>query len=119
MIETLVGTKDKAGYIESNLQEAPDLFGRAFTGGFDNTKLVDAYGQVALKKSPNAPFFTPADNSKIFAAYDYYDLYLLQGLDAVVEWKHARGESERPKDLVKEVVDKRKTVYAPAHQAGP
>lgn len=113
VINTLVGTATTTGYIESNLQDAPELFGRAFTGGFDGTKLVAAYGQVALKKSPNVPFFTPADSGKIFSAYDYYDLYLLQGLDAVVEWMHAKGETDRPKDLVGDVVDKRKTVYAP------
>ena len=113
VIETLVGTSAKAGYIESNLQDSPELFDRAFTGGFDRTKLVDAYGQVALKKSPNAPFFTPADNAKVFAAYDYYDLYLLLGLNSVVEWKHAKGETDRPKDLIEGVVANRKTKYEP------
>jgi hypothetical protein len=101
------------GYIETHLQDAPERFNRAFTGGFDQTKLVDAYGQVALKKSPNVPFFTPADNAKVFDAYSYYDLYLLQALNAVVEWRHAKGETDRPKSLIDDVVVKRRTVYEP------
>ena len=111
VIETLVGTSSRAGYIESNLQDVADSFNRAYTGGFDRTKLVDAYGQVALKKSPTLPMFTPKDSQRIFAAYAYYDLYLLQGLDAVVEWKHSRGEKDRPKDLILDVARKRKDVY--------
>lgn len=108
---------DLTAYVRANLLDAPELFQRAYTGGFDGIKLIPAYGQVALKLGPNYPFFTGADSNKVAAATRYFDSYLVQALDAIVEVRHQDGETQRPADLLARVAGLRATQFKPTYPA--
>ncbi len=99
----------EGGYIENNLQGAFEEFHRAFTApGPGQTELMTAFGDVAKRKSAAFPMFTPADNKRIFAAYDYYDLYLVTALYEIAVWRREHKREGELKSEVKEVLEQRK-----------
>lgn len=104
-----------AEYIRGKLTDAPELFQRAYTGGYGGIKLIPAYGQVALKLGPNNPLFTVSDSRKVTLAERYFESYLIQGVDAIVELQHQEGESQRPADLLKNVAEWRKEQFKPTY----
>jgi len=62
-----------------------------------------AYGDIAKTKAKAFPMFTPADNKLIFDAYDYYSLYLVRALRAIVEWRSARSSDYDPTSIIRSV----------------
>ncbi len=105
----LDGLTGKGGYIESKLQDAPTKFHRAFTAPeHEQTKLMTAFGDVVKRKSAAFPMFRPADNKLIFAAYDYYDLYLVTALYEIAVLRREQKREGELKSEVKTVLDQRK-----------